>query len=389
MPDDHIRCDVAVVGSGPAGASAARVAAEAGLDVVIVEKAKLPRYKTCGGGVVGRALRLLGLEVIPIADRACCTAELNISQELRFVTSRRWPIVVMTMRDKFDQWLTQVAVDAGARLIEETVVEDVEILRDHVLLTTERGSVQARFVIAADGAGSVVAKRAGWPAHPHVVPALEWEVAVHPEDLARLGGAARFDFNAVPQGYGWSFPKQGHLSIGVATLNAQNANLNQCLARYLTHLGVHDPISIQRHGFVIPLSPRARVLGRGRIMLVGDAAGFADPLTGEGISHAIHSGQLAAEAIVSCRRREGAVCGAYNAAVHRKIIAELRWARRLARLLYQMPRCRDALFRWQGQALAEVMTEVVAGKADYDELLTEPLNYLRLLRRNPVSAAMA
>jgi geranylgeranyl reductase family protein len=375
-------CDVAVVGSGPAGASAARTAAAAGLDVLILEKARIPRYKTCGGGILGRAVRLLGAPSLPMAERTCCKAEFVLSPGLHFMASRNHPIVYMTMRDAFDQWLTQRAIDAGARVRCDCMVHDVVMNDGEVRLTTNQGEVRARYVVAADGAGGLTARKAGWPDHRQLVPALECEVSVSTKDFARLSESAQFDFHAVQKGYAWVFPKKSHLSIGVLTLNSAGVNLNECFDRYLHFLGISNPISIQRHGFVIPIAPRGSVFARGGILVVGDAAGFADPVTAEGISNAIFSGQLAGQSIARGFSNDLDVSELYNNAVESKIIPELRWARRLAKILYGSPRLRDALFRWQGQRITELMTDLVADKTSYSSLMNEPSNYLKLLAAN-------
>jgi len=355
--------------------------AASGLHVVILEKAAaLPRYKTCGGGVLGRAVKLLGISDPPIPHRACRRAEFFLSDELHFCVTREQPIVLMTMRDSFDQWLTQKALDAGAQLRINCAVQDVALQRDCVRLSTSQGEVLARFVIAADGASGPIAKKAGWPDRRRLVPALECEVAVSPADFDRFSDAARFDFHPIPHGYAWVFPKESHLSIGVLTHRPSGVNLNDCLARYLEYLRI-APQSVQRHGYVIPLLPRASYFARRRVLLVGDAAGLADPVTAEGITHAIHSGQLAAAAIIGAFGHEQQVCAAYNKSLSRAVISELRWARPWAHLLYNLPRLRDALFRRRGQALAENMTDVVTGQAGYRALSINPLNYLRLLHR--------
>src|SRR5450432_3163405 len=165
MATQALTCDVAIIGSGPAGTSAARVAAAAGLKTLILEKAQIPRYKTCGGGILARAVRILGESSIPIAERACHIAEFGLSPQLRFTTQTDEPIVFMSMRDTFDEWLTRKATTAGAELHCGWSIQHISANEDHVRLTSSQGSVSARYVIIADGANGKTAKHAGWPDH--------------------------------------------------------------------------------------------------------------------------------------------------------------------------------------------------------------------------------
>ena len=332
--------DVAVIGAGPAGASAALPLAQHGLRVAIVEKARLPRYKTCGGAILQRAVRSLPIDITPAVERECRVVQMNLSPRLRFQSRRPFPIISMTMRDAFDHLLVDAAVARGAVLLQGCEVANLS-------------SIAARFIIAADGANSFIARAAGWTEDRLIVPALEWEVEVESADVP-----ARFDFDGVDHGYAWVFPKRRHLSIGVLSWSPQN--LNDACESYIRRLGIR-PISIQRHGYVIPLSPRKR-FATDRIFLTGDAAGFADPVTAEGITFAIRSGQYAARAIIEGKPR------LYEEMVEQLILPELRIARKLAHLLYCRPRTRNALFALCGNRLIDAMTRIVTGEASYSSV---------------------
>ena len=381
MPQSVQQFDVAVVGAGPAGATAAHALASRGMNVVIIEKAKLPRYKTCGGGLLPKTLELLDSNLSSVIEHESFSAQFRLSERLRFRVSRTQPIITMTMREKLDQLLVERAVHAGAKLRSPCNVLDLTIEENTVAIKTNLETIRAQFVIAADGANSTVAKKTGWPDHKNNVPALEYEVFVKDEDFARLSNESRFDFDVVPRGYAWVFPKQKHLSIGVLTTRSTGVNLRQCLENYLRLLGISRPISIERHGFVIPLQPRSSTLAANRIILTGDAAGLADPITAEGISAAIQSARFAADAIVRGQLQNDRVCSIYNHAIRSQIFPQLKWARRLAVLMYDLPRLRNFLFRLHGQRLTEVMTELIRGQTTYTSLMRNPINYLKLLKK--------
>jgi flavin-dependent dehydrogenase len=229
-------------------------------------------------------------------------------------------------------------------------------------------------VIAADGATSEVAHKAGWDDGRHLIPALEHEIQVDDAVLERWACAPRFDVGVVPYGYAWVFPKATHLSVGVVTTHRGQVNLRRYLEQYLQLLGI-CPRAVERHGFVIPVRPRAGPFARHRVLLVGDAAGFADPLTAEGISLAAQSGRLAAEAIVGGELHEARVHALYHAGL-RPLLGELRVARGLARLLYNSPRVRRWVFRRVGQRLVDAITDVFSGVRTYRGAVTDLLTTL-------------
>ena len=372
--------DVAVVGAGPGGSAAALALSRGGLRVAILEKAVLPRYKTCGGGLLGRTLKMLPLDLRAVVERECFSAELHHhGPALSFTTRRERPVVSMVMRDRFDQLLTAAAQEAGATLLAGAPVESVAVRADGVDLKTKAGAVTARFVIAADGVGSVVARQCGMPELRHVIPALECEVTVDAPRFEKFRDAARFDFGFTPHGYAWVFPKRGHLSIGVLTTRRGSCNLNDEYARYLAQFGLAGPLAEERHGFMIPLCPRGRLCDSPRVLPIGDAAGLADPLLAEGISGAILSGQLAAQAILAHRSDEAAARRAYRAHLQRTLLPELRLARVLARIIYDFPRARAWLLTRHGQRLSERLTHLVMGETSYRATLGEPGNYWKLL----------
>lgn len=377
------KVDVVVVGAGPAGSVCARKLAENDLDVVLIEREALPRYKTCGGGLVSRALDSLDLPdsmLDEIVERRCERLELNLLDAgLAFAVNRRPAPILMTMRSALDACLADLAVDAGGRLVASCEFHGLDSRGESLRLRTSLGEVETGWIVGADGVGSRVARAAGWTEGVQTVPAIESEIRVGREVFEKFAGAARFDFGFVPHGYGWVFPKREHLSVGCLTTRPESTRLSPSFDRYLQELGLDAPLERVDHGFAIPIRPRSRELTRGRVLLVGDAAGLADPITCEGITHAIWSGQSAARAILEGGRSAEAVAQRYSELVEKNILSELRWSRRLAPLLYDYPSVRGLVFRRLGDRLCRVMADIFAGQRTLGSLVKGPRTYSRLL----------
>ena len=359
--------DVAIIGSGPAGASAAFRLAQQGLKCVIIEKEKLPRYKTCGGGFVFRGRKNMPFDISEVVEREFDSVDIYFdSKKLFFKTHREEPIVSMIMRDAFDHLIVQKAQESGVDLLQGEALNDIQ-LGEIAQLQTSNQLIQSRFVIAADGALSPTAKLAGWPETRMMCPALEYEVQVSNEDFERLSASARFDIDAVPMGYGWCFPKKNHLSVGVGNFMKKNgkAELKKHYQNYLKTIDIKHIKESSAHGFIIPISARKDGFVKQNVFLIGDAAGFADPLTAEGISNSIYSGRLAADAITNSNTDLETAADSYNQLLNRKLLPELSTGTQLAQLFYEQKKLRNLILKRYGQKAAEVMTDIFMGKRSY------------------------
>lgn len=373
--------DVVVVGGGPAGANAALFAARGGLRTALVERETMPRYKTCGGGVCARARRHLPADFVLPIERDFPAVEMRfLDRDQTFVVRRDAPIVSMTMRAELDHALVRAAQAVGVEVHAPCAVTSIAQDAEHVVLETNTGSWRANFVVVADGATGACARLAGWTSTLATIPALEAEVRVSPEEFARFSPSAVFDFGTIAHGYAWIFPKRDHLSVGILTMKRGNARLRDALESYLATCGVRDIKSIEHHGFVIPVAPRTDGFARGRVLLAGDAAGLADPLTGEGISLALHSGKLAAQALLAHARDAARATAHYERATQREIVRDLRLARVFAGWLYERPEFARRLFDHAGQALCETVADVVTGDSTYRGIVSRPSNWWKAAR---------
>lgn len=379
--------DVAIVGGGPAGASAALKLAKAGASVILLEKENIPRYKTCGGGVVHRARNLIEVDISNAVERELHGASVGLlSINAHFETRRSKPLISMTMRATLDHVLMLAAERAGAALQPHTEVRSLFFSRDSVNIQTASGVVTARFVIGADGANSTVAKCAGWKESRVLIPAIEAETYLPDPQFVALSGKARFDFDIPRHGYAWVFPKRDHLSLGVLSVTGRGDHLKAALARYCDAIGIKRVLKEERHGFVIPVAPRRDGFARDRVLLVGDAAGFADPVAAEGISHAVQSGQLAADALMKAKFDVRQVSECYETMVREAIAPELKAARLLAKVLYGSPRLRTWAFGRYGSEFTEAVADIFMGERTYHGAISNPSNYLKLLSHRTRSA---
>ena len=358
--------DVAIIGSGPSGASTAFYLAKKGISTVIIEKETLPRYKTCGGGFVFRGRKNLPFDITEVVEKEFHTVDIYLGKDLHFKTHREEPTISMIMRDSFDNLITKKAKELGATLLENHKLKGLSFSDDIITLETSQGNFTANFVIAADGALSPTAKMAGWKEDTRkLIPALEYEVEVSEEDFERLSKEVRFDIDAIPYGYAWSFPKKNHLSIGVASARRTKINLKKFYQEYMETLGIKNVISESQHGFQIPVSPRTDGFVKNNVFLIGDAAGFADPITAEGISNAIYSGKLAADAIIESNKNSELAENLYLNKIGETLLPELNTGLWLSKWFYEQKTIRNLLLKKFGQRFSEAMADVFHGKRSY------------------------
>lgn len=354
--------DVIVVGAGPAGATVAYQLARAGAQVLILEKDRLPRYKTCGGGVTVKAARLLDFDISPVVERTITGVAFTSRMGREFTRRADEPLCYMVMRDRFDQFLVDRAREAGAALRDGCPVQKIEVDGPRVTLTTRQDETfTARLIVGADGANSAVARCSGLMRKVPVGIGLESEVRVDAEDLARWQDRLLLDLATIPRGYGWIFPKGDHLSIGVGGPAEDSTRIRGYFQEFTafcqSFLGTYDVLHTQGHR--LPVRGPGMPIHGPRSLLVGDAAGLVNPLDGEGIYYAIRSAQIAAPFIRQALSRSGAPdLAGYGRAIDEQLMPELRHAAWLMRLFSMAPplfvrRLEKSERRWQ--AIAAVL----------------------------------
>ncbi|WP_026220464.1 geranylgeranyl reductase family protein [Wenjunlia vitaminophila] len=311
--------DVVVVGAGPAGASAAHAAAATGRRVLLLERAELPRYKTCGGGIIGPSREALppGFD-LPLRDRVNAVTFTMNGRLGRTRRSKR-TLFGLTNRSEFDAALVDAAVAEGAVLRTGATVSQVEqhgpVVPDRrtvAVVLNDQEVVLARAVVGADGSASRIARHVGVK-YDQVDLGLEAEIPV-PDAVAQdWAGRVLIDWGPMPGSYGWVFPKGRVLTVGVIAARGQGNATKQYLDTFVARLGLAGFEPEVSSGHLTHCRAENSPLSRGRVLVAGDAAGLLEPFTREGISYALRSGRLAGEWAVKVAEAPDGVAARHQA----------------------------------------------------------------------------
>lgn len=365
--------DVAVVGAGPAGALTAYYLAEKGFKVVLLERKALPRYKACGGGLTARAMAELPFTVSPVVEDRIYRPKMLYQDRLLFEAQRTRPLITMVMRDVFDAYLVERAVEKGAVLRDATAFKSVSGPAGDLSVQTDRDSIKTRLIVGADGYPGRVGRCLGLTVRCARMTAVEGECRfANPNVIARFRQSVHFDFGVIPKGYGWVFPKRDHLSVGVVTLGTNNVRgVTAAFHAYMRckHLDCASRIHPLR-GRMIPFAPvwRKNRLATDRGLVVGDATAVTDPLTGEGLYFAIKGADLAARALCLALDRGYDYLPRYTGRVASAFKADLVCARRMARAIYELPFLGRWLLMTRGEKLSRRQIAVVSGETSYQDV---------------------
>ena len=287
------RFDVAVVGAGPAGAMTAYRLARAGARVLLIDKARFPRDKPCGGGLTLRAVKELPFSVDPVVEDVVTRVTCRLRYGRSFDREGRTALCLMTQRRRLDHYLVERAQEAGAEFRDGVRVHVASDTR----LDVDGQTVDVETLVGADGANGVTARTLalGGDIVPGV--ALEGNVRYGVVPREQYSGRMVIELAILPGGYGWIFPKGDHVNVGVGGWGSEGPRLRTQLNELCTAYGIDADDVTDLRGHRLPLRRPTTRLARGRALLVGDAAGLVDPVSGDGIYEAFISGRLAADAI--------------------------------------------------------------------------------------------
>jgi geranylgeranyl reductase family protein len=362
--------DVTVIGAGPAGALLAYLLSRHGMRVVLIDKARLPRVKPCGGGLNHKTVELLPFAIQPVIERVVSRLVFTHRLRLPFARTSPAPLVTLVTRCRFDHVLVEHAAAAGTRVIDACRITRIEPESRRYTLRANGLTLHSRFLAFADGAKGTLRRQAGF-------------VSIAPHDIGldldvEAGAACPWtpetlyiDWGTWPQCYAWAFPKADHWSIGVKGPARQSRLLVEYLRHFMQYWGLAPTTGkLDYLAHMLPTRAPDMPLVRGRALVLGDAAGLLEPFTGEGIYYAVRSAHLAAEALRGACEHDTPPM-TYAQAIEAEIMPELHGARTLQTLFDAYPGLFHLLVRayprfWR--ALAKILRGE-RGFADVDRVL--------------------
>ena len=366
------RFDVLVVGAGPAGSATAHRLATAGLQVLVADRARFPRDKPCGGGLTTRAFRRSPVDPTPVVEERVDLVELRFRYRDAVVRKARAPVIWMTQRRRLDAFLLDAAREAGAE-----VREGAHVAHDGgVTVDGERVAVDV--IVGADGANGQTAKATSLGgAIVHGV-ALEGNVPYSALAADRYLHRAVVELADIPGGYGWVFPKGDHVNVGVGAWAQEGPRLCEHLARVCAAHGLVPEQLENVRGHRLPLRrPGTSVAGE-RALLVGDAAGLIDPVSGDGMYECFVSADLAASAIGDLLAGRASSLAPYAAALDAELAPLHRASWKLKRALDRWPRAswRIARTRLLWRSVERLLLGEIGSPGEQHGLARLPLRLL-------------
>lgn len=352
--------DVIIAGAGPAGSMTAfHLGERFDCSVLMLEKAVFPRRKVCAGALMSRTLSYIPFDVSGVVRATINSFVVTCNLAGEFCATYERPLASLVDRAEFDLLLLEKAM-AKCRNITvkqgETAVA-LEQEPDQVLVYTDKSAYSCKVLVAADGASSRIAKSLGLIQPQDIELAIEGSLPAKQANVQ--AGRAIVDCCTDYDGYAWVFPRGEVLSVGAGGRSTSVSDLHVYLREFLASNALADDMPSDTKPHAVPLYNSRSAIVKGRVLLVGDAAGLIEPFTREGISGALVSAQIASESIVALLTGKQDTLSSYERRVRSCILASLKCARAIRdsfcadpNFLYRTLRHTPWLLSTAGQFLA-------------------------------------
>ena len=361
--------DIAISGLGPAGATFLRRISGKGFKIIGFDRENFPRKKLCAGGLTPKAYNLLkGL--FPELDRVVRVQSkrfILINGSNRAEVSADTPLAYLTDREELDNFLFNSISNQDFEIHTGESVLSLEKEDGFWKVRTDKETYTARVVIAADGVNSRIARQ--FNVNRNIGFTYEVDVEFEWDDSILI------DFSNFSWGYYWIFPKGDFVTTGLGEFKSKTKGLKGKLFQFNKKHGIKGKLRFQR-GFPIPSGKRKNDVYRERLLLLGDAGGLVDPLTGEGIYYAVKSGMIAAE-VVAKSFEEGnlEILKLYRELVDRVMGSEFFWAKVVGNLFFKLKKLNFYVIKRKPE-VGSLTSALLTGEVSYREGIREYFKFL-------------
>lgn len=369
--------DLIIVGGGPSGASAGRTAGKRGLLTLLIEKENFPRYKPCGGALSSYGLSCLDFK-LPESVIERNISKVRVHFRGRFVEgTKETDLAVLISRKIFDTFLLEKARETGIEVHTGEKVLDLIEKEDWVEVRTTDNTYLGRFVLISEGSGGTLKYRVR-PRDKKTEYGLGLVSEIPDKDetiRSRFPSTINIHFGIAQGGYGWIFPHAGYYSAGIVGTAQYLGHPKKVLLDFLEENGLSGDFPVRSH-----IIPKGGIKGKtlsSRLLLSGDAAGFVDAFTGEGISYAIRSGQLAAETVANLVMYSLKLSSlkAYESACRQEFGSYLASSLKMEKIMHRFPEISFKLAVSNRDILDKYLDEVVVNRNYKDYIRWLLLNF--------------
>ena len=360
--------DVAIIGGGPSGTTAAFHLATKNKSVCILEKNTYAPERICGGGMSAAVQNWFPFKLMPIVDEVITNVEFSWHNSDKVVAdlSGSSPFWIVK-REKLDAFLLDKALNSGCNILTTFNVVDIKKSSNTWQVTAQDGrQIEAKAIIIADGSQSP------WPKTFNLGPKKQKFASTFSGRINRKGNlrseTARFEFGIVNNGFAWAFPLNKEINIGMGTFldDKDSIPVDEILESFLPDLGFTPSEVIGKKAKLSIWNGHSKLNGEG-ILLVGDAASLCDPFLAEGLRPALMSGFEAAKNLVSWLDGDVYSLNDYTKSMKNNWGNSMAWGKRIAQVFYRFPKVGYELGVKRKTAPKRI-AQILSGEMSYEDI---------------------
>lgn len=375
-----IKYNVIIIGAGPAGSYLAYKLKNQGINILVLEKDRFPRYKICAGGLSKKAYEILFSEnenVNSIVEKTIRKG-LYVRNNKFTVVEPGKPLIYMTYRSKLDEFLMKMAVDETTVFFQDNIsIQKINQKENTITYveTNKKHTVRYDILVGAWGVNIRLNKLIDLSPFERFNISSSWEGPIGPKFGEYFNDYSLCQImKKYPAFVGYIFPKSEKITAGLFTsLYPAPRVWKNMWNDFLEFWQLDD--TIKPRYALIPVRDYHKPIARNNILLVGDAAGLGDPFTGEGMYYAFLNGQIASTQILNYfRSKNYDLAVEYNRNIRSKLFDVHRWARLYESLFHHFPN----ISFWFGSECFignEIVTSFITGEIKYNEI-SKILKYL-------------